>query len=153
MRSLATLIGATALALSVTACGGGAFKNALCTNVGLQTGAIPEQIYPVPGYSKVPNDAPAMVVALTGAPQLMQTITLTPNGGGAISLGPPGAAPKAMPKPYVTNPINGGTFYGVTMPKLQAHTYYAVAYRYTSSVGLCGVSTTSSATMGNFTTL
>lgn len=153
MRSLATLIGATALALSVSACAAGGVKSALCTPVALQTVAIPELIYPVPGYSKVPNNAPTMVIALTGSPQLMQTITITPNGGGAVSLGPAGAAPKTMPKPYVTDPINGGTFYGVTMPMLQARTYYAVAYRYTSTAGLCGQSSTTSVTMGNFTTL
>jgi hypothetical protein len=152
MRSLATLVGASALALSLSACGGG-LSHALCTTIGLRDVGVPELIYPVPGYGKVPDNAPAMVVALTGAPQLMQTITITPNGGGAISLGPPGAAPKVMPTPYVTNPINGGTLYGVTMPKLQAKTYYAVNYRYANTVGLCGTSSTSNVSMGNFTTL
>lgn len=148
MRSLATLLGASALVLSFAACGGGTLTNALCTTVPLSNVQLPQLVYPVPGYKKVPDDAPAMVVAYAGAPQLMQTVTID-----STSLGPAGAAPKVMPTPYVTNPITGGAFYGITLPKLNAHTHYAVAYRYTSSVGLCGQSGTTSAPMGEFTTL
>ena len=57
-----------------------------------------------------------------------------------------------MPKPYVHNPPNGGTLYGVTLPALLAHTKYSVNYTYTSSAGLCGQSTQSSVPMGIFIT-
>jgi hypothetical protein len=155
MRSLATLVGASALASILTACSGGSLGigNALCTTVPLANVSIPEMVFPVPQYSKVPDNAMAMVVAYTADPTLAQTITIKPSNGSPIALGPFGAAPKQLPIPYVHHPSNGGTLYGVTLPKLQAHTTYSVGYRYAATAGLCGQSTTNTVPMGNFTTL
>jgi hypothetical protein len=150
MRSLRTLIVA-AFTIALAACSGN--NSPLCTTVPLQNIATPQLVYPVPGYKKVPDSAPAMVVAYTASPLLAQTITIKPDNQGAVSLGAFGAAPKPLPTPYVQHPTNGGTLYGVTMPKLEAHTHYTVAYKYVSSAGLCGQSTESSIPMGDFTTL
>jgi hypothetical protein len=151
MRSLATLVGATALASLLSACGG-SISNALCAPVPLTNVAVPQMVYPVPGYSQVPDNAPAMVVAYTASPDLAQTITIKPAGGSVISLGPFGAAPKILPSPYVHHPSNGGTLYGVTMPQLQKNTTYSVGYKYATTAGLCGTSTTSTVSMGTFKT-
>jgi hypothetical protein len=149
MRSQSILAAAASL-LSLCACSGN--SSPLCTTVPIQNVATPQMVYPVSGYGKVPDDATSMVVAYTAAPELAQTLTITPGGGAAIALGPLGAAPKTIPQPYVVHPSNGGTLYGVSLPKLQAHTHYSVAYRYTSSAGLCGQSTEASIPIGDFTT-
>jgi hypothetical protein len=149
MRSLSTLAVA-ALTAALVGCSGN--NSPLCTTVPIQNVSTPQLVYPVSGYAKVPDSAPSMVVAYTAAPELAQTITITPAGGSAIALGPFGAAPKVMPQPFVEHPSNGGTLYGVSLPKLKAHTRYTVAYRYTSSAGLCGQSTEASIPMGTFAT-
>ncbi len=149
MRSYSSFA-AAALTLALAGCSGN--NSPLCTTVPVQNVTTPQMVYPVPDYASVPVNAGAMVVSYTAAPELAQQITIAPRGGAPIALGPMGAAPKVMPQPYVHNPAGGGTFYGVTLPKLQAHTHYTVAYRYTSSAGLCGQSTESSIPMGAFST-
>ncbi len=149
MRFLSTLAVA-ALAAALTGCSGN--NSPLCTTVPIQNVATPQMVYPVSGYNSVPDAAISMVVAYTAAPELAQTITITPRGGSPIALGPLGAAPKEIPQPFVANPPNGGTLYGVSFPKLKAHMRYAVAYRYTSSAGLCGQSSEASIPMGSFST-
>jgi hypothetical protein len=149
MRSFRTFAVAVST-LAIAGCSGN--NSPLCTTVPIQNVTTPQMVYPVPSFASVPAGAPAMVVAYTASPELAQTITITPSGGSPIALGPMGAAPKVMPSPYVHNPSGGGTFYGVTLPALKPHTHYTVAYRYTSSAGLCGQSTTASIPMGGFST-
>jgi hypothetical protein len=151
MRSTcAAFVGAATLAASLAACS--ANNNPICTTVPLKNVAIPQLIYPVSGYDHVPVSAPAMVVAYPADPALAQTITLTPPHSAPIALGPLGAAPKVIPTPHAQVLPGQGALYGVTMPALKAKTHYGVAYRYATTAGLCGQSTTASVSMGGFTT-
>ena len=150
MRSTcAALVGAATLAASLAACS--ANNSPICTTVPLSNVAIPQLIYPVSGYDHVPVASPAMVVAYPASPDLAQTITLT-TGGTTLALGPMGAAPKVIPTPHAKVLPGQGALYGVTMPALKPKTHYGVAYRYATTAGLCGQSTTASVSMGGFTT-
>ncbi len=151
MRLLAS-VAVAGLVVALAGCSGGT-SSPVCTTVPIPNTVIPEQVYPVPGYAKVPDDAPAMVVAYDAAPELAETITIKADGGSPVSLGAFGAAPKPMPTPFVQHPQNNGAFYGVTMPKLQAHTHYTVAYRFATQAGLCNQTNYTSQYMGSFTTL
>jgi hypothetical protein len=141
---------------ALTACGGGVrgvVNNAVCNTVPLKNTAIPVQVYPIPGYTTVPDNAAAMVVAYTGQSSLAGTITIQPAGGPSIALGPFGAAPKVMPTPFAQVQPGWGPLYGVTLPNLQSHTPYTVTYRFLTSVSLCGANSTNNVQIGSFTTI
>jgi hypothetical protein len=150
--SLASLLGGSAVIVALASCSVNPAA-AVCNSVPLKSVAIPQLIYPVPGYAKVPDNAAFIVVAYPDAPSLAQTITLSAKAGASQSLGPMGAAPPQIPTPHAKVLAGQGTEYGVTLPKLSAKTTYTVAYRYANSANLCGQSTTASTTMGSFTTL
>jgi|SRR5580700_5686987 hypothetical protein len=148
--SITTLIGTGAVVAALTGCSAG--NSPLCTNVPLRNVSIPQMVYPVPQYAYVPVDSGAMVVAYNAAPALAQTITLTADGRTPVALGPLGAAPKSIPSPHAKPAPGSGALYGVTMPTLLPKTHYSVAYRWAATAGLCGTSTTQTASMGDFTT-
>ena len=148
----AALFALSALAAALASCSVNA-SNLLCNPVPLKSVAIPQLIYPVPGYAKVPDNTTFIVVAYPAAPSLAQTITLTPHNGAAISLGPLGAAPKVIPTPHAKVLPGQGAEYGVSLPQLQPKMSYTVAYRYAVTANACGQSTTTTQLMGTFATL
>jgi len=152
MRSpLRMSIGAAVLATTLASCSVNP-SNIFCTPVGLKSVPIPQLIYPVPGYAHVPDNATFIVVAYPAAPQLAQTITLTPHTGATLSLGPLGAAPKEIPTPRAKVLPGQGPEYGVTLPQLRPKMSYTVAYRYAVTANACGQSTTVTQFMGSFAT-
>ena len=146
------LVVMSALGTALASCSVNA-SSLFCNPVPLKTVSIPQLIYPVPGYAKVPDTATFIVVAYPAAPQLAQTITLTPHNGAAVSLGPLGAAPKQIPTPHAKVLPGQGAEYGVSLPQLQRKMAYTVAYRYATTANACGQSTTTSQLMGSFATL
>jgi hypothetical protein len=148
--SLVKLTGAAALVAALTSCS--VSPSSFCYGVPVQNGAIPQLIYPVPGYNKVPDNATFIVVAYPGDASLAQTITLSQKGGSTVALGPLGAAPKDIPKPHAQTLPGQGALFGVTLPALAPHTVYSVNYRYVNTATLCGQTTTTSVLMGVFHT-
>jgi len=150
--SLASLLGGSAVIVALASCSVNPAA-AVCNPVQLKSVAVPQLIYPVPGYTKVPDNAAFIVVAYPDAPSLAQTITIAPKAGSAESLGPLGAAPPQIPTPHAKVLAGQGAEYGVTLPKLTKQTTYTVSYRYANTANLCGQSTTTNTYMGSFTTL
>src|SRR5580658_415132 len=82
---LTILTGAAALSVALSACSVNPAA-AVCNGIPVQTGPIPQLIYPVPGYGPVPDDSTFIVVAYPGNPSLAQTITLAEKNGSTVSL-------------------------------------------------------------------
>jgi hypothetical protein len=151
MRSFLKRAGAgAALAASVASCS--VNPSSLCYAAPVSPGAVPQLIYPVPGYSKVPDGATFIVVAYPNAPPTAQTITLAENNGGTVALGPLGAAPNVIPTPHAAVLPGQGSEFGVTLPALAPHTTYSVNYRFTNTATVCGQTTSTSVLMGTFRT-
>jgi hypothetical protein len=149
--SLISLICASALAATLASCSVNP-ASAFCGPLPIKNAAVPQLIYPVPGYAKVPATQPFIVVAYPAAPELAQTITITSAHGGTVALGPLGAAPKTIPTPHAKVLPGQGAEYGVTLPALTADTTYTVNYRFANTANACGQSTTTNDLMGTFTT-
>jgi hypothetical protein len=111
---------------------------------------VPQLLYPVPGWSKVPDNAPELVVAYNLSNGQPKTIVITPTGGALIPLGPLEAPPNPLPTPNAKEQKPGTTMWGVALPPLHAHTTYTVGYHFTNSY--CGRSETFTTSMGSFTT-
>ncbi len=111
---------------------------------------VPQLLYPVPGVTAVPVNAPTMVVAYSLPPASAFPITVTPHGAAAIQLSGMKPPPKPLPQPIAKELVPGTPMYGVALPHLQAHTEYAVAYR--DTVSYCGRSFVNNYNMGSFTT-
>lgn len=151
MRSFLKIAGAaSALVASAASCA--VNPSSLCYAAPVSPGAVPQLIYPVPGYSKVPDNATFIVVAYPNAPSTAQTITLAENNGGTVALGPLGAAPSVIPKPHAAVLPGQGTEFGVTLPTLAPDTTYSINYRFTNTATVCGQTTSTSVLMGAFKT-
>ena len=154
MRSpLLTLVATSGLAATLASCSVNPMASFCSGSVQIKPNAIPQLVYPVPGYTKVPDNAAFIVVAYPASPALAQTITITPNGGAAYSLGPMGAVPPVVPKPHAKVLPGQGAEYAVTLPTLTPKTSYTVNYRVVTQATACAQTTTSTYYMGNFKTV
>jgi len=148
--SLVKLTGVACFAATLASCS--VSPSSVCFGVPVTQGAVPQLIYPTPGYNNVPDNATFIVVAYPANASLAQTITLSQKGGSTVALGPMGAAPPVIPKPHAQTLPGQGTLFGVTLPTLAAHSVYSVNYRYTNTATVCGQTTTTSVLMGVFRT-
>ncbi|MEO9096860.1 MAG: hypothetical protein ABI346_01640 [Candidatus Baltobacteraceae bacterium] len=111
----------------------------------------PQELYPVPSWTKVPDNAPDLVVAYNPSNGPLKTIEITPQGGSADNLGGLLSPPNPLPTPIAQELKPGTPMWAVALPALEAHTTYSVGYTFTNTY--CGHSATFTDAMGTFTTI
>ncbi len=149
-----TFVVAGALAAALTGCSGSQIENSVCggpppTNL---NPVVPQLLYPVPGYAKVPNTVAQLVVAYNLSSGPVKQFVLTSQTGAVTTLGSLQAPPNPLPTPIANEVHPGTTQWGVAIPAtLNPHTTYTVGYHFTNSY--CGRSESFTTSMGTFTTL